>query len=184
MRLGRASAERSYQTSYLESTFLINSIPKIKINGILFTRDEATMEEENVTEICKSVDKQLRSWSRRNLTTLGKILIVKTFGIARIIFLMQSLAISPGSFKKLKSILYKFIWNRHFLAAKAPERITREIVNLPIKAGGLGMLDIAALDDSLKLRALGRLLETKHPFLKLIKNKINAASDFSRSQIS
>ena len=34
------------------------------------------------------------------------------------------------------------------------------------------MLDIAELDSSLKLRALGRLVGTRHPFLLLIKNKI------------
>ena len=35
------------------------------------------------------------------------------------------------------------------------------------------MLDLKELDESLKLRALGRLKESKHPLLKGIKNKIN-----------
>jgi hypothetical protein len=68
--------------------------------------------------------------------------------------------------------MYKFIWNRHYQAAKAPERIKREIVNKSVKEGGLGMLDILKLDESLKIKSLGRTLETRHPFLVLIKNKI------------
>ena len=44
--------------------------------------------------------------------------------------------------------------------------------------GGLGMLDVAALDESLKLRALGRLLHTQHPFLKLIANRTNLKEFF------
>ena len=58
------------------------------------------------------------------------------------------------------------------MAAKAPERIKREIVNLPISKGGLGMLDITALDESLKLRALGRIYNSQHPFLKILKRKL------------
>ena len=35
------------------------------------------------------------------------------------------------------------------------------------------MLNIIDLDNSLKLRALGRLATTKHPFLTIIKNSID-----------
>ena len=65
-------------------------------------------------------------------------------------------------------MLYKFIWNRHYLAAKAPERIKREIMMVNVKNCGLGMLDIAELGDSLKLKALGRLRTSNHPFLRLL----------------
>ena len=56
---------------------------------------------------------------------------------------MQSMALENVHIKVIKSFLYKFIWNRHYLAAKAPERVKREVVNMPIKLGGFGMLDIA-----------------------------------------
>ena len=75
--------------------------------------------------------------------------------------------------KKINLVLYKFIWNRHFLAAKAPERINRKIVNTPLKLGGLGMLDVNELDASLKIKLLGRFLETRHPFLRLICSFLN-----------
>ena len=65
------------------------------------------------------------------------------------------------------------------MAAKAPERIKREIVNKPIKLGGLGMLDIKELDASLKLRALGRMLRSNHPFLLLVRNKLNLSDFFN-----
>jgi len=46
-------------------------------------------------------------------------------------------------------------------------------MNKPVKEGGFGMLDVNVLDDSLKLRALGRLLDTAHPFLSKIRNGID-----------
>ena len=86
--------------------------------------------------------------------------------------------LSNADLKKLKHILYKFIWNRHYLAAKAPERIKREITNKPILEGGLGMLAIEDLDASLKLRALGRLKGTKHPMLKLFRDMLDVEDFF------
>ena len=69
------------------------------------------------------------------------------------------------------------------MAAKAPERIKREIVNKPLKLGGLGMLDISELDASLKIKSLGRLLDTKHPFLILIRDRTDL-SDFLHPKIN
>ena len=40
------------------------------------------------------------------------------------------------------------------------------------------MLDIMDLDSGLKLRALGRILTTDHPLLKLLRNKINLREFF------
>ena len=86
------------------------------------------MRMRNVEAVAEKIDKQMKSWSRRSLSVLGKILIVKTFGISQIIFLMQSIMLQESDYKKLNALLYKFIWNRHYLAAKAPERIKREIM--------------------------------------------------------
>ena len=67
----------------------------------------------------------------------------------------------------------KFIWNQHYLAAKVPEQIKREIVNKQEKYGGFGMLDVSELDSSLKSKAIGRLIQSKHPFLSLIKASLD-----------
>ena len=96
---------------------------------------------------------------------------MKTFGISQAIYLMQTLELKPLQYKLINNLIFKFVWNRHYLASKAPERIKREIMNKPIKHGGYGMLDVVALDESLKLKALGRLKVTNHPLLTLIRNK-------------
>ena len=130
------------------------------------------MLDENVDNVVQKLDKIFKAWSRRSLSILGKVLIVKTFGIAQIIYLMQSLVLKCEHFKKINANLYKFIWNRHYLAAKAPERIKREIMCTPLKNGGFGMLDLACLDDGLKLRALARIVDTLHPMLAIARSRI------------
>ena len=174
---GRAPRAEVVEIRYLEENFQIETVSETKINGILFQQDQQQMRMRNVAQVRIKMEQQLKRWSRRSLSTLGKILIVKTFGISQAIFLMQSITLDKMHVKLLNETLYKFIWNKHFLAAKAPERVKREIVNTPLKRGGLGMLDISELDNGLKLRALGRLLSTEHPCLKLVKSKLDF-SDF------
>ena len=138
------------------------------------------MIERNVESILQKIDHQFKIWSRRSLTTLGRIQIVKTFGLSQILFVLQSLVLNETDFKRVNTILYKYIWNRHYLAAKAPERIKREIVNQPVNLGGLGMLDLKELDASLKIKAFGRLVNSNHPFLRLIKNNLKLNNFFYR----
>ena len=40
------------------------------------------------------------------------------------------------------------------------------------------MLDIAELDKSLKLKAVGRILDSKHPFISIVKNKLDLENFF------
>jgi len=105
MRLGINRAEAEYEVDYLRKTYKIKTQPKVKINGILLQRDRKAMEDENVEEVIKKIDKQFKSWSRRNLSTIGRILIAKTFGISQIIYLMQTMCLKPEHVTKINHIL-------------------------------------------------------------------------------
>ena len=178
MRIGIRPDERSYNVTYLRSSYVIRSSESIKLNGIIFHRDRTEMRSRNIKSAVEKMDLHFRKWSRRNLTTLGKILIVKCFGISQVTYLMQTLELTSNDLKMINATLYKFIWNRRYHAAKAPERVKREFVNKSIKLGGFGMLDIAELDASLKIKSIGRLFETKHPFLSKIKSKLDLCDFF------
>ena len=182
MRLGRRQ-EQLYQINYRERNYDLISLNELKINGIFFQNDRGRMMKRNIESILEKMDKHLKSWSRRSLSTLGKILIAKTFGISQVIYLLQSVAVNSDDVKKINALLYKFIWNRHYQAAKAPERIKREICTKPLIKGGLGMLDVAELDASLKIKAVGRMLSSRHPFLQLVRTKTNLESYFNPSCI-
>jgi len=161
-----------FRIEYLGKRYLLKSQKRTKINGIHFQQDTDKMADYNVDAAVKKIEHQLKPWSRRSLSILGKIMVVKTFGISQIIYLMQSMRLNESHFKLFNSVLYKFIWNRHFLAAKAPERIKREITNKSTKLGGLGMLDIIELDHALKIRSMIRTSTSNHPFLSKIKNQL------------
>ena len=162
----------------MNSDYTITTTSKLKINGVLFQQNENRMIEDNVDAAIARIEAALKKWSTRNFTTLGKILLVKTFGFSQVVFLLQSLVIGQHHYKKLNHLFYKFIWNKHFLAAKAPERVSREILTTPVINGGYGMLDLEKLDMGLKIKGVGRLMVTNHPFLTKIKNSTNFLNYF------
>ena len=168
-----------FNVQYMTRSYRLVTIPEIKVNGILLQQNEEEMINANVGAAIVRIDGILKRWSARSLSILGKIMILKTFAISQLIYVMQSMVLSPEHFKRINQFLYKFIWNRHYLAAKAPERIKREIVNSPIEAGGLGMLDVTELDRSLKLKALARIVDSKHPFLFKIKENLRLDEFFA-----
>ena len=178
MRIGQGPIEKNYDVLYQSKIYRVKSSESMKLNGIIFHRDMKEVTSRNVKAAISKMDLHFKQWARRSLSTLGKILISKTFGISQIVYLMQTIKLNENDFKLINATLYKYIWNRNYYAAKAPERVKREIVNKPIMLGGLGMLNVAELDASLKIKAIGRFLESQHPFLELVKNKLDLTNYF------
>ena len=174
-----------FNVTYLGQMYQLRGLEQIKINGILFQQDPTMRELRNVEKAIAAMERHLVSWSTRHLTLLGKILIIKTFAVSQIIYLLQSMSISELHYKNIMKVIYKYLWNRNYRAAKAPERIKRSIMLTPVSLGGFGMIDIKELGDSLDLRSYGRMMKSSHPFFaqirELVKNDnfFNAEVNFS-----
>ena len=172
-------ANYAFSANYLNRDYVIQSRDQIKINGIFFTQDPAQREDANVRKVLDSMDKQLRMWSSRHLTLLGRILIIKTFAVSQLIYLAQTMDLGERSRKAATKIIFKYLWNRHYDGNRAPERIKRTIMLTPCKGGGFGLIDINEVCDSLHLRSYGRLINSNHPFLKQVAQFINAENFFN-----
>ena len=89
------------------------------------------------------------------------------------------MSLSAANHAKIMKLIFKFLWNKNFNAARAPERIRRSVMLSPIEAGGFGLLDIKDLGHSLDLRSYCRLIKSNHPFFKQVKTKICALDFFN-----
>ena len=65
----------------------------IRALGIFFSYDQNKATELNFVEKIRNLEKTLNSWKRRNLTLYGKINIVKTLGLSKLIYNASVLAI-------------------------------------------------------------------------------------------
>ena len=117
---------------------------------------------------------ELNQWSKRDITPFGKIIVIKTLALSKIVHILISLP-SPSTalLNELNKIFFEFLWNGK------PDPIKRSIAKLKLEKGGLGMIDIKIFDKALKmtwLRKLAitqaswkRLIDIKYPFIKNVK---------------
>ena len=123
--------------------------------GIKFDVCLSKMIDINLKNAMQEIKKQIVNWNRRNLTPIGKIVIIKSLLIPKIHHILSTLPIPTQKFiTELQTMLYKFLWDNK------PDKIKRKIINEPIKNGGLNMPDINKLMLSIKVSCFRRLIKS------------------------
>ncbi len=138
----------------------IKMVKQIKICGKSFSLDPATEHKENIETPINKIAAQINQWKKRKLTTEGRILVVKTFGLSQVIYNLQNTAYDQKDLEKIDSMVYKFIWN-------GPDKIKRETIRKNFCEGGLKGPDIAALDKTLKLKQTLRACTSNHDIQRI-----------------
>ena len=86
----------------------------IKILGVYFGYNAEQRDELNFRNTLKSLTyykKTINLWKWRGLSLLGRIQIIKTFAIPKLMFRASVLPISEDLIKEADSPFYYFIWN-------------------------------------------------------------------------
>ena len=115
---------------------------------------------ENIEPSIEKLRRLCSLWSKRHLSIIGKITILKAFGLSLFIHLMQSIGISEPKLKEIQSICFRFIWKRDYNEKRAYERVKRNIVCLEKDKGGLNMFNIADIQKSFYLNWALKLWKT------------------------
>jgi len=129
--------------NYLGKTEKINTVKSMKINGIIFNEDETETYTINWNKANKNLTDQLIRWTKRNLTILGKILIVKTYGISQTLYLARVLPPNDFTIKAIEKTMDKYIWTNSMLGNKAPNRIRKRIMTNALSRGGFGQANLS-----------------------------------------
>ena len=67
---------------------------KIKILGIVFENGKRAIDiDENWTGRIEKLTRIIQLWRKRDLSIMGKILIVKCFLVSQLIYIMQSIGL-------------------------------------------------------------------------------------------
>ena len=130
----------------------IKFLNKLKILGVIFSNVKSTQDiEENVSDRINKLERICTIWSKRKLTIIGKITILKSFGISIFIHIMQSIGISRANLDKINKIMFSFLWKNNYTNKKTTEKVKRTTVCTEKKYGGLGMIDIHSMQHSFLL---------------------------------
>jgi hypothetical protein len=120
--------------------------------GIKFSTNIEDIPMINYDSKLGELTKLISTWSKRQLSPLGKIVVIKSVILPKLTHLFISLPKpSPAWLKKLEQMLFHFIWNHN-------DRIARSQLIQDYSLGGLRMVHIESFIKSMKLSWIQRLL--------------------------
>ena len=132
----------------------VDAQDSFRVLGIDFVTNLEAMVTINYNRVLMSISQLINQWSKRNLTVLGRVTIVKSLILSKLTFLILSLPDPPKAFiKELDTMLYKFIW-------KGGDRVTRNQMIQTYSKGGVKMIDLCSYIAALKCTWIRRLLNT------------------------
>ena len=121
--------------------------------GIDFSMNLSEMVELNFSKKLLEIEKTFADWSRRQLTVLGKITVVKSFILSKLIHLFIVLPTPSSDFLlRLEKMCFKFIWGGK------NDKIKRSILIQDYDLGGCKMIHIKSFIKSLKFTWLKKLV--------------------------
>ena len=165
------SINRTYKIKYLNNLHYIRGPTEAKINGVLFAKDGNYMKARNYEALVEKVGKALAMWEARKLSLLGKILILKTFGLSQLIYILTVIELEQEQYKKLERMFLNFLWGRDIQRERVYNRISRGKLSRPVEMGGFGMIDFKEVIDGIHCKQLCKMFggEYSHPLKFCIK---------------
>jgi len=161
---------RQLPVIYGDQRYMLMSQENIKLNGITFNKDVNVTRQANFEGMMAKMKHHFTEWGRRSLSLLGKIQIIKTFGISQYLYALAVIDIAPEHWKIIHKEIQKFLWNKGYSeqANAAPHRISRDITYTQVKKGGLGLIRLDQVMLAARLRRFSYLMaKNDHPIARL-----------------
>ena len=150
----------------------IKWVSRIKILGITFTNNNDNITQNNFEPKLLQIEKEITQWRRRNLTPIGKITVVKSLLISKLVHLFTALPNpSQTELKQLERLFFSFVWG----GKRDP--IKRAKVIQSYELGGLHMVDIQGFVKSMKLTWLKRLMTSNAVWAQLAAKELPDIQD-------
>ena len=132
--------------------FIIELKTSIKILGVHFDYNSVRRRKANFNSVLKSIKKVLNMWKWRGLTLIGRIQIVKSFAIPKIMSKASLISVSRELIKEVNKELYSFIW-------KGKDKVKRSALINDIEVNGLKMLDLESMISAQRVMCVKKYVE-------------------------
>ena len=137
----------------------------IKTLGVYFGNNKEECEKLNWENKIDKMNTLFFSWGKRNLTILGKIMIIKALVIPIFTFVASACVVPDKYRKEIESKCFKFIWDGK------PDKVKRNTMIGNFEMGGLNMIDIGSYFASLRASWVSRFVSGEMDNWKLIPYK-------------
>lgn len=159
---------RPPETQYLPEYQFHWNPNSFRVLGVDFSVSLYNITENNLINYIEEIKKDLNNWKKRHLTPFGKITVIKSLCISKIIHILTALP-SPQArtIDKLEDILFKFLWD------DKRSKVKKSISLQDTKCGGLGMIDIKVFINALKITWIKRAHDGQTLWSKLLREKLH-----------
>ena len=120
--------------------------------GTWFYKDNNHAVYKNLSEKLTNFENLLTQWTKRHLTWLGKITVLKSLGLSKLNYMISNLETPKWFTDRVKDLAYDFLWDGK------PPRIKNSVIVNEIEYGGLRMPQIDNYIMSQKVSWIKRLL--------------------------
>ena len=128
---------------FVRKTFGLG-ILTVKNLGVFFSCNQIVVSSQNFQEKLDKIQKVINIWNMRGLSLFGRVTIVKTFLIPKLLYFSSIIQTPMETIKRMKRMIFKFLW-------KGPDKVMRNSVINSIKNGGLNLIDIETQIKALRL---------------------------------
>ena len=141
-------------------------VTRFMMLGINFNVNLREMIVENFDSKIDNIKASLNKWAKRKLTPLGRITVLKTIILPRLVHLLTSLPNPPNKMiEELNTRFFKFVWNNKV------ERVKRKVLIQNQKLGGLKMPNINSVNKALKISWIKRLMSSNSKWTGLFESE-------------
>ena len=119
--------------------------------GVFFSYDTAKANKLNFDEKLRSMEKILSIWKNQKLTLIGRINIVKTLALPKLIFNSSNLILPNHVNETVNNMIFNFIWENK------PPKIKKTTIIGEKNKGGLKMFDFPTMETALKIAWVNRI---------------------------
>ena len=110
------------------------------------------------------METKLNVWLSRDLTLMGRTLLVKALGISKIVYSASMLCVPEEVIKRVQEKLFSFLWQNK------KDKIKRTVLYQRPCGGGLNFPNVRTTVKALRLCWIGRLLSESNDAWKAIPN--------------
>jgi hypothetical protein len=138
---------------------------KVETLGIIVTGNELDHYHYNFKPRIQKIKNILNMWQGRNLSLKGRITIINSLIIPKILYPASMIYTSKETIKELKTVITNFIWKNK------TAKIAYNTLIQPIEEGGLRLIDVGAKTVALQLSWIPRLIKNDNlNWAKIIRN--------------
>ena len=140
----------------------------VRTLGIDFSCDQQQVLKQNFHDRLNECQKLINLWKIRGLSLFGKVTIIKSFLIPKLLYVSSIMETPPEVIKQVEKMVFKFLW-------KGPDKVTRLSVINTLDKGGLNLTDFESHIKALRLSWIPRLLDEREgPWISYLKYNLKS----------